>query len=74
MAEVRIQEGKSLKNALRQLKRKAQREDVVKEIKRHSLLPEARQKLRVKEALTRNVAAGMRVEKRINSAWVVVPR
>jgi small subunit ribosomal protein S21 len=32
----RIQEGKSLENALRRFKRKVQQEDIIKEVKRHS--------------------------------------
>src|SRR5215469_5064207 len=36
LAEVRIQEGESLENALRRFKRKVQQEDIIKEVKRHS--------------------------------------
>ena len=36
MAEVVIQEGESLENALRRFKRKVQQEDIIKEIKKHS--------------------------------------
>ena len=36
MAEVRLQEGESLENALRRFKRKVQQEDIIKEIKKHS--------------------------------------
>jgi len=36
MAEVRLQEGESLENALRRFKRKVQAEDIIKEMKRHS--------------------------------------
>ena len=36
MAEVRLQEGESLENALRRFKRKVQQEDIIKEVKRHS--------------------------------------
>ena len=36
MAEVRIQEGESLENALCRFKRKVQQEDIIKEVKRHS--------------------------------------
>ena len=36
MAEVRIQEGEPLENALRRFKRKVQQEDIIKEVKRHS--------------------------------------
>lgn len=38
LAEVRLQEGESLENALRRFKRKVQQEDIVKEVKRHSLI------------------------------------
>lgn len=36
MAEIRLQEGESLENALRRFKRKVQSEDIIKEVKRHS--------------------------------------
>jgi small subunit ribosomal protein S21 len=36
VAEVRLQEGESLENALRRFKRKVQQEDIIKEVKRHS--------------------------------------
>jgi small subunit ribosomal protein S21 len=36
LAEVRLQEGESLENALRRFKRKVQQEDIIKEVKRHS--------------------------------------
>ena len=36
MAEVRVQEGEPLENALRRFKRKVQQEDIIKEVKRHS--------------------------------------
>ena len=41
LAEVRLQEGESIDNALRRFKRKVQTEDIIKEVKRHSFLPEA---------------------------------
>jgi small subunit ribosomal protein S21 len=34
LAEVRLQEGESLENALRRFKRKVQQEDIIKEVKR----------------------------------------
>ena len=34
LAEVRLQEGESLENALRRFKRKVQTEDIIKEVKR----------------------------------------
>ena len=36
MAEVRVQDGESVENALRRFKRKVQTEDIIKEVKRHS--------------------------------------
>jgi ribosomal protein S21 len=36
LAEVRLQEGEPLENALRRFKRKVQTEDIIKEVKRHS--------------------------------------
>ena len=53
MAEVRIQEGESLENALRRFKRKVQQEDVVKELRRYSFYLKPGEKKRVKEALAR---------------------
>lgn len=51
MAEVQIQEGETLENALRRFKRKVQQEDIVKEIKRHSFYLKPGEKQRTKEAL-----------------------
>jgi small subunit ribosomal protein S21 len=53
LAEVRIQEGESLENALRRFKRKVQQEDIVKEVKRHSFYLKPGEKKRVKEAVAR---------------------
>jgi small subunit ribosomal protein S21 len=53
LAEVRLQEGESLENALRRFKRKLQQEDVIKEVKRHSFYLKPGEKKRVKEALAR---------------------
>ena len=53
MAEVIIQESESLENALRRFKRKVQQEDIIKEIKRHSLYLKPGEKKRTKEALAR---------------------
>jgi len=36
MAEIRLQEGESLENALRRFKKKVIGEDIIKEVKRHS--------------------------------------
>ncbi|PYV45448.1 MAG: 30S ribosomal protein S21 [Acidobacteria bacterium] len=53
MAEVRLQEGESLENALRRFKRKVQTEDIIKEVKRHSFYLKPGEKRRVKQALAR---------------------
>ena len=53
LAEVRLQEGESLENALRRFKRKVQQEDIIKEIKRHSYYLKPGERRRVKEALAR---------------------
>ena len=53
MAEVVIQEGESLENALRRFKRKVQSEDIIKEIKKHSYYMKPGEKRRAKEALAR---------------------
>ena len=36
MAEIKLQEGESIQNALRRFKRKVQQEDIIKDIKKHS--------------------------------------
>ena len=56
MAEVRVQEGESLENALRRFKRKVQTEDIIKDVKRHSYYLKPGEKLRVKQALARKRA------------------
>ena len=53
LADVRVQEGESLENALRRFKRKVQQEDVIKEVKRHSFYLKPGEKKRVKEVLAR---------------------
>jgi small subunit ribosomal protein S21 len=53
LAEVRLQEGEPLENALRRFKRKVQQEDIVKEVKRHSYYLKPGEKRRMKEALAR---------------------
>jgi small subunit ribosomal protein S21 len=53
LAEVRLQEGEPLENALRRFKRKVQQEDIIKEVKRHSFYLKPGEKRRVKEALAR---------------------
>ena len=51
MAEVRLQEGESVENALHRFKRKVQQEEVIKEVERHSFYLKPGEKKRVKEAL-----------------------
>jgi small subunit ribosomal protein S21 len=53
LAEVRLQEGEGLENALRRFKRKVQQEDIIKEVKRHSYYLKPGEKKRAKEALAR---------------------
>ena len=53
LAEIRVQEGEPLENALRRFKRKVQTEDIIKEVKRHSFYLKPGEKKRVKEALAR---------------------
>jgi small subunit ribosomal protein S21 len=53
VAEVRLQEGESLENALRRFKRKVQQEDIIKEVKKHSYYLKPGEKRRVKAALAR---------------------
>ena len=56
LAEVRLQEGESLENALRRFKRRVQTEDIIKEVKRHSFYLKSGAKKRVKHALARKRA------------------
>jgi small subunit ribosomal protein S21 len=53
MAEVRLQEGESLENALRRFKRKVLSEDIIREVKRHSYYLKPGERRRVKQALAR---------------------
>lgn len=53
MAEVRLQDGESLENALRRFKRKVQQEDIIKDVKRHSFYLKPGEKMRLKRALAR---------------------
>ena len=53
MAEIRLQEGETLDNALRRFKRKVLQEDIIKEIKRHSFYLKPGEKKRIKSALAR---------------------
>lgn len=56
MAEIRLQEGESLENALRRFKRKVLSEDIIKEVKRHSYYLKPGERRRVKQALARKRA------------------
>jgi small subunit ribosomal protein S21 len=56
LAEVRLQEGESLDNALRRFKRKVQTEEIIREVKRHSYYLKPGEKRRVKQALARKRA------------------
>ena len=56
MAEIRLQEGESLENALRRFKRRVQQEDIIKEVKRHSFYLKPGERRRVKQALARKRA------------------
>ena len=56
LAEVRLQEGESLENALRRFKRKVQTEDIIRDVKRHSFYLKPGEKRRVKQALARKRA------------------
>ena len=53
MADVRLQEGETVENALRRFKRKVLQENIIGEVKRHSFYLKPGQKLRVKQALAR---------------------
>jgi|SRR5581483_804628 len=56
LAEIRLQEGESLENALRRFKRKVQTEDIIRDVKRHSFYLKPGEKRRVKQALARKRA------------------
>jgi len=51
LAEVRLQEGESLENALRRFKREVQQEELIKGVKRHPYYLKPGERKRVKEAL-----------------------
>ena len=53
MAEVTLQDGETVENALRRFKRKVLQENIIGEVKRHSFYLKPGQKLRVKQALAR---------------------
>jgi small subunit ribosomal protein S21 len=56
MAEVLLQQGESIENALRRFKRKVMTEDIIKEIKRHSFYLKPGAKRRLKQALAQKRA------------------
>jgi len=56
LADVRLQEGESIENALRRFKRKVQTENIIGEVKRHSFYLKPGEKRRVKQALARKRA------------------
>ena len=53
VAEVRLQDGETVENALRRFKRQVIQENIIGEVKRHSFYLKPGQKLRVKQALAR---------------------
>ena len=66
MAEVRIQDGESIENALRRFKRRVQQEDIIKEVRKHSFYLKPGERRRIKQALARK-----RTRKKVRR--VVVP-
>ena len=73
LAEVRLQEGESLENALRRFKRKVQQEDIVKEVKRHSFYLKPGEKKRAcrkpwRESVLERKAGKNRIELRPKAA------
>jgi small subunit ribosomal protein S21 len=56
VAEVKLQDGETLENALRRFKRKVLQEDIIKEVKRHAFYLKPGQKRRLKQALARKRA------------------
>lgn len=53
LAEIKVQEGESIENALRRFKRKVQQEDIIKDIKKHSFYLKPGDRKRAKQALAR---------------------
>ena len=53
MAEIKVQEGESIENALRRFKRKVQQADIIKDIKKHSYYLKPGERRRAKQALAR---------------------
>jgi small subunit ribosomal protein S21 len=63
MAEIRLQEGESIENALRRFKRKVLSEDIIREVKRHSYFLKPGERRRVKQALARKRRARKKIRK-----------
>jgi len=70
LAEVRLQEGELLENALRRFKRKVMTEDIIKDVKRHSFYLKPGERRRVKQALAQKRAR----KKNRNDLDQVAPR
>jgi len=56
LAEIRLQDGESLENALRRFKRKVQAENIIGDVKRHSYYLKPGEEPRLKQALARKRA------------------
>ncbi len=56
LAQVIIEDGESVDQALRRFKRKVQQEDIIKDIKKHSYYLKPGERRRLKEALARKRA------------------
>jgi small subunit ribosomal protein S21 len=53
LAEIRLQEGETMEDALRRFKRKVLQEDIFSEVKKHSFYLKPGERKRVKQALAR---------------------
>jgi len=53
LAEVHIQDGETLENALRRFKRKVLQEEIIKDVKRHAFYLKPGQKKQIKSVLAR---------------------
>jgi small subunit ribosomal protein S21 len=53
LADVTLQDGETVENALRRFKRQVIQENIIGEVKRHSFYLKPGQKLQVKQALAR---------------------
>ena len=70
MAEVRLQEGAALENALRRFYCKGQQADVIKEVQRHSFYLTPGEEKRVQEALARKRSRKKLVRSTTDNRWV----